>query len=98
MKLELIKHPSDWLTKKIDPWDFDNPPMDPIELKNEMFKIMKANLGIGLSANQVGINARCFVFIINNNTNNATEIIRLELLRTIPSNLSIKFVISPPKI
>ena len=73
MKLELIKHPSDWLTKKIDPWDFDNPPMDPIELKNEMFKIMKANLGIGLSANQVGINARCFVFIINNNTNNQLD-------------------------
>ena len=73
MKLELVKHPSDWLSKKLDPWDFDNPPMDPVELKAEMLKLMKANLGIGLSANQVGINARCFVFIINNNTNNQLD-------------------------
>ena len=73
MKLELVKHPSDWLSKKLDPWDFDNPPMDPVELKTEMLKTMKANLGIGLSANQVGINARAFVFICNNNTNNQTD-------------------------
>ena len=73
MKLELVKHPSDWLSKKLDPWDFDNPPMDPVELKSEMLKTMKANLGIGLSANQVGINARCFVFIINNLTNNQKD-------------------------
>ena len=66
MKLELVKHPSDWLSKKLDPWDFDNPPMDPVELKTEMLKTMKANLGIGLSANQVGINARVFVFVHNN--------------------------------
>ena len=70
MKLELVKHPSDWLSKKLDPWDFDNPPMDPVELKKEMLKLMKANLGIGLSANQVGINARVFVFVHNNVTNN----------------------------
>ena len=73
MKLELIKHPSDWLSKKLDPWDFDNPPMDPVELKAEMLKLMKANLGIGLSANQVGINARVFVFVHNNTTNNQTD-------------------------
>jgi len=72
MKLELIKHPSDWLTKKLDPWDFDNPPMDPNELKEEMLKVMKANLGIGLSANQVGINARCFVFSMST-VDNATD-------------------------
>ncbi len=73
MKLELIKHPSDWLSKKVDPWDFNNPPMDPVELKKEMLLTMKENLGIGLSANQVGINARFFVFIINNNSNNQQD-------------------------
>ena len=61
MKLELVKHPSDWLSKKLDPWDFDNPPMDPVELKAEMLKLMKANLGIGLSANQVGMDMAVFV-------------------------------------
>ena len=73
MKLELVKHTSDWLSKKLDTWDFDNPPMDPVELKTEMLKLMKANLGIGLSANQVGINARVFVFVHNNTTNNQTD-------------------------
>jgi peptide deformylase len=73
MKLELIKHPSDWLSRKLDPWDFDNPPMDPVDMKKQMLKIMKANLGIGLSANQVGINARAFVFVNNNTTNNQID-------------------------
>ena len=73
MKLELIKHPSDWLSRKLDPWDFDNPPMDPVDMKKQMLKIMKANLGIGLSANQVGINARAFVFVNNNTTNNQLD-------------------------
>ena len=46
--------------------------MIPKELKTEMFRIMRANLGIGLSANQVGIDGRVFVFY-NNNTNNHLE-------------------------
>ena len=73
MKLELIKHPSEWLSKKLDPWDFDNPPMDPADMKQQMLRIMKANLGIGLSANQVGINARAFVMVRNNATNNQMD-------------------------
>tara|TARA_A100001388_G_scaffold253012_1_gene215848 strand:+ start:1521 stop:2033 length:513 start_codon:yes stop_codon:yes gene_type:complete len=72
MKLELIKAPSDWLTKKMEPIDVNNPPYDLKELKTEMFRIMRANLGIGLSANQVGIDGRVFVFY-NNNTNNHLE-------------------------
>jgi len=66
MKLELVTHPNEWLTKKLDPWDWENPPVeDPAQLKKDMLELMFASEGIGLSANQVGINARCFVMVHN---------------------------------
>ena len=77
MKLELIKHPSDWLSRKLDPWDFDNPPMDPVDMKKQMLKIMKANLGIGLSANQVELDGN----IIDNN------LLKITLNYSIPDNV-----------
>ena len=35
-------------------FDFENPIIDPIELRNEMMDEMFENGGIGLSANQIG--------------------------------------------
>ena len=71
MQLELVQHPDERLTTKITKeWDFDNPQYDASELRTAMLKVMKDNLGIGLSANQVGImDARCFVFF-NQQANN----------------------------
>ena len=74
MDLKLITYPNVSLETKIEKeWDFDNPPYDAVELKEAMLKVMKDNLGIGLSANQVGItDVRCFVFF-NQQANNSTS-------------------------
>lgn len=59
-KMELLTTPNPWLTKKItNEFDFDA--MDARELSGQMAKIMMENDGIGLAANQVGLDARIFV-------------------------------------
>tara|TARA_B100000927_G_scaffold212208_1_gene172825 strand:- start:106 stop:621 length:516 start_codon:yes stop_codon:yes gene_type:complete len=71
MKLELITHPNEILqTKLTEEWDFDNPQYDASELRESMLDLMIKNLGIGLSANQVGLKVRCFVFLNNQANNN----------------------------
>jgi peptide deformylase len=42
-------------------FDFNNPVMDPVELEKSMIETMLALDGIGLAANQVGLNTRMFV-------------------------------------
>ena len=42
-------------------FDFDNPFMDPKELADQLWDNMKHYSGVGLSANQVGIDAKVFV-------------------------------------
>jgi len=59
--MELLYHPNEWLDKKLPEFDFSNPVVDPEELKTEMCNIMFDNDGVGLSANQVGVNAQVFV-------------------------------------
>ena len=64
MKLELVVYPNDALQTKItEEWNFENPQYNAEELRTEMLRIMVENKGIGLSANQVGINVRAFVFV-----------------------------------
>jgi len=41
-------------------FDFDNPIMDPVELKEKMLEAQFANNGVGLSACQVGIETAAF--------------------------------------
>jgi len=60
MKLELVNHDAEILHTKLKDFDFKGD-IDPVELTDSMFEIMKNNSGLGLSANQVGINARVFV-------------------------------------
>ena len=62
MKLELVKAPSDWLQKKMEPMDLENLPDNLKEIKDAMNQVMLDNKGIGLSANQVGLDMRLFVF------------------------------------
>jgi peptide deformylase len=59
--LNIVKFPNPILRKQISEFDFDNPPMDPIQLEKDMIETMLATDGIGLAANQVGIEARVFV-------------------------------------
>ena len=73
MKLELVTHPNEILQTKItEEFDFDNPQYDASELRDSMLELMKKEVGIGLAANQCGINVRCFVFV-NGMANNQTE-------------------------
>lgn len=52
---------SDHLTTTPDEFDFHNPPINPIELANNLIETMVANRGIGLSATQCGLPYRVFV-------------------------------------
>ena len=57
--MKLIYSPDPWLEKKLPEFDFDQ--YDANELSNNMIDIMQSNNGIGLSANQVGIDGQIFV-------------------------------------
>lgn len=59
--LKLVHYPNDILRKELSDFDFDNPIMDPADLEEQMITIMLENDGLGLAANQVGIDARVFV-------------------------------------
>lgn len=49
------------LFNPIAPFDFSNPPMDPIYLANSLIATMNHHNGMGLSANQCGLPYRVFV-------------------------------------
>lgn len=57
--MKLIIAPNNWLERTVREFDFDS--MDPVEISGEMSRIMMAKEGIGLAANQVGLDARIFV-------------------------------------
>lgn len=57
--MKLIKSPNTWLQKIVDPFDFNT--LDAKEVSENMIALMTQEGGIGLSANQVGINAQIFV-------------------------------------
>lgn len=59
--MELVYYPNEFLSKKVAEIDIDNLNLDPVELKNEMVEFMLTNNGIGLSANQIGLDAQLFV-------------------------------------
>jgi peptide deformylase len=49
------------LKQVMDDFDFSNPPTDPVALASELYDVMIANDGLGISANQVGLPYRVFV-------------------------------------
>ena len=57
--MHLIKSPHPFLEKKVKEFDFDT--LDAKSISEEMIEIMISEGGIGLSANQVGIDAQIFV-------------------------------------
>lgn len=54
------------LKQKAIPFDFSNPPIDPIHLASSLFETMFVNKGLGLSACQVGIPYSVFVIGYDN--------------------------------
>ena len=59
--MTIVKFPNELLAQRLNDFDFSNPVEDPAELEKRMLKIMYDNDGIGLAANQIGINARVLV-------------------------------------
>lgn len=59
--LNILNFPAPVLRTKIPDFDFSNPIVDPVELEQSMIATMFAHDGIGLAANQVGVQARMFV-------------------------------------
>lgn len=59
MNLTLVKSPDPWLEKKVDPFSFNF--LDAKEVERQMITLMLQEGGIGLSANQVALNAQIFV-------------------------------------
>lgn len=59
--MNLVYYPDEFLTKKVDDVNIDNPELDLKEIKDQMVDLMLTSNGIGLSANQVGLNAQLFV-------------------------------------
>jgi len=59
--MKLIYHPNEFLERKVQPVDLDNPSFDPKELHKEMVELMLSSRGIGLSANQIGLDQQVFV-------------------------------------
>lgn len=57
--MKLIYSPDPWLERKVDPFDFEK--YNAEEIEREMIDIMLKEGGIGLSANQVGLNGQVFV-------------------------------------
>ena len=64
MKLVEESHPI--LLQKCEPFNFDEPVMDPYELSDELQKIRVEGGGIGLAAPQVGINTQVLVIGMGN--------------------------------
>jgi peptide deformylase len=63
MIYELIDCNDPLLAQKMEPFDFSNPPIDPLDLVTDLAETMLANNGIGLSANQCGLPYRVFVML-----------------------------------
>lgn len=62
-KYNLVDPNSPIMNNPVPKFDFSNPPVDPIELVQDMVAHMKHFNGIGLSANQLGLPYRCFVMV-----------------------------------
>ena len=59
--MNLLYYPNKMLSKTLNEVNIDNLDFDPKEIKSNMLDIMLSNMGIGLAANQVGLEQRLFV-------------------------------------
>lgn len=65
MILDLIHNSNEILYKKLEDFDFANPPEDPVQFARDLAETMMHHMGLGLAANQVGRSLRCFVMRSN---------------------------------
>lgn len=57
--MKLLAAPNDWLDKVVEPFDFDA--LDAKQISQDMVSLMQKEGGLGLSANQVGVNGQILV-------------------------------------
>ena len=57
--MELIMSPDPWLEKQVSEFDFNK--LDANEISRSMADLMQKHYGLGLAANQVGLDAQIFV-------------------------------------
>jgi len=77
--MKLLYHPHEFLTKQVDPVDLTNPGFDPQHLKKQMIDLMLLHKGIGLAANQIGLNAQ--VFVLGDSRSNSSIMINPTILQ-----------------
>jgi peptide deformylase len=70
--LNLITYPNPILNNQLLEFDWDNPVMDPKLLEEQLVKLMWEHNGIGLAANQAGVETRVFA-IMTRNLSGVTE-------------------------
>lgn len=63
---ELVDCYDSILRQKTENFDFTNPPINPVELYNDLAETMRENDGLGLAAPQVGLPYRAFVMRAEN--------------------------------
>jgi len=71
--MKLVEETNLILRQKCDPFDFNDPIMDPYELSEGLQKIRKDGAGVGLAAPQVGINTQALVIGRGNFETEGTE-------------------------
>lgn len=59
--MKLVYYPDPILQTELEDVNIENPGFDPVELKEQMVKLMIEKRGLGLSACQVGLNYKLFV-------------------------------------
>ena len=57
--MKLLFYPDEWLTKEVKPFNFEE--HDAKVIENQMITLMNVSRGVGLAANQVGLDAQMFV-------------------------------------
>lgn len=65
MLYDLSPASDELLATKLEPFDFNNPPTDPVKLAYDLAETMTHNNGLGLAANQLGLPYRAFVMSSN---------------------------------
>ena len=78
--MNLLYYPNEFLAKEVKDVDIKDPKIDLKEIKEKMTDIMLSNGGIGLSANQIGLDAK--IFIMGDTKENISLIINPKVLHS----------------
>ena len=90
MILDLVKQDDPILKQKCEPFDFDNPQVDPEKLARDLKESIIHHKGIGLSACQVGLPYRVFVVGDPNDPDNIKVFFNPRIVDTSDENVLIE--------